>query len=88
MMVGNDRADALYAVVAARPEFAGLNKDEQASVRTQLRTLFGADTSYIQGAAEVAPGSLLTPAGATVATPTGPGSVTTPTALQGRGKVL
>lgn len=91
MMQGNNRADAIYAVVSARPGFADLTPQEKLSVQTQLRTLYSADTTYIQTNAEVQPGSLISPAGQPVATAGGPtnqtGATTAAQALQGLGQV-
>lgn len=91
MMQGNDRGDAVFAIVSVRPGFAALQQAEKDSVQAQLRTLFSADTVYIQGAAEVRPGTLNNPAGQSVATTGGPaaqsGATTASQVLQGLGVV-
>jgi len=91
MMAGDDRGDAVYAVVSQTPGFAALSQAEKDSVRQQLRTLWGADLAYVEGNAQVMPNTLQNPAGQPVATTGGPaaqsGSTTAPSTLTGYGVV-
>lgn len=59
-MVGTARGDACYnAIAASNPDFAKLSAGEKATLKTYFETLFGADTTYIQGNAEADPGATL-----------------------------
>lgn len=70
-------------------DLSAASEIEKASVLTQLKTIYGADTSYLTGNAVIQPGSLITPAGAAVSTTGSPaaqtGFTTTPVAISGAG---
>jgi hypothetical protein len=89
MMTGNNRADAVYAVVSAQQNFTLLSDDEKKTVQANLRIVFGADLAYVVGNAQVNPGSLTDPAGAAVSTTGSPaaqtGFVTSATKITGLG---
>lgn len=89
MMTGNNRADAVYTVVSSQQNFGMLSQAEQATVKANLRIVFAADLAYIVASAQVNPGSLTDPAGASVATTGSPaaqsGFVTSSTPITGLG---
>lgn len=86
---GNERASAVYNVVASQPNFSMLTTAEQQTVKTQLQVFYGADTTYLVGNATLLPGSFASPAGQAVQvnTATGTGSTSSPAPLSGSGKL-
>jgi hypothetical protein len=83
----NNRRDAIYAVVSAQSNFAMLTPQEAQVVKANIGTIFGADLAYLVKSVDVLPGTFQDPAGATVSTPMGAGTVTTPTAITGKGSI-
>lgn len=84
------RGDAVYAVVAAQPDFVQLTQAERDAVQLSLSRIFGADMDYLAGAVDVLPATLADPGGAQVvcSPTTGQGSVTTPVGITGKGKIV
>lgn len=87
------RSQAVYAaVIAANPQSAKMTADERSQLQVALKTVFGADLSYILANAEIPGAQYQAPAGASVATTGGPaaqsGTVTSPTTITGTGKIL
>lgn len=86
------RGQAIYDKIATSANFGKMNQAEKDALRAQLILIWGdGDLTYIKANAEVLPNTFTTPSGATVAT-TGSaaaqtGTVTTPTALSGKGAV-
>lgn len=87
MMVGADRAQAVYAAISQQPGFADLSAAEKQSVLSQLRSVWSADLAYITSRAQVNPSSLQNPAGQAVSTPAGPGATSAPANIVGLGTV-
>lgn len=91
MMVGADRASAVYAAVSEQAGFNDLTAAEKQSVQAQLRTVFSADLAYITSRAQVNPATLQNPSGQPVATAGSPssqtGATTAPSTLIGLGTV-
>jgi hypothetical protein len=83
------RCDAIYAAVQAQPHFDQLRYPEETdAVQASIKAIFGADLTYLVDNVDVLAGTFIDPAGATVSTPTGPGTVTSPTKITGTGKII
>lgn len=98
-MNGTARGDNAYnAVAAANPNFSKLSSAEQSTLKSYFETLFGADTTYIKGNADVIPAALSgealsAPAGQLVNVTSGPGAGSTgetaaDTTLNGKGSIV
>lgn len=87
MMTSAGRTDAIFAAVSSTEHFQKMSDDEREAVRAQIEATFGdaGDLGYLKSAAEILPGSLATPAGVPVTTPSGPGSIVNPVGLTGAG---
>lgn len=83
----NNRRDAIYAVVSAQSQFARLTPAEAQTVKANIGSIFGADLAYLVKSVDVLPGTFQDTPGATVATSTGAGNVTTPAAVTGKGVI-
>lgn len=91
MMVGADRASAVYAAISGQAGFSDLTAAEKQSVQAQLRTVFTADLAYITARAQVNPATLQNPSGQPVSVTGSPsaqsGATTAPATLIGLGTV-
>lgn len=100
-MVGNNRGDVDYnAIKAANPNWGKFSPSEDAMVKHFFEVLFSADTTYIQGNADVSPAAhtgenLSAPTGQPVTIPvtnnpgmTSVGTVTADTECNGLGSIL
>lgn len=89
---GDARAQAVYTAIAtADPNFGQLNSAEQNTLLSHLKSIYGADTTYLTANAVILPGSMQAPAGATVST-TGSavaqtGATTSPVTIAGTGNL-
>jgi hypothetical protein len=82
------RSAAIYAAVQALPHFDKLQKPEETdALQASIKAIFGADLTYLVDHVDVLPGTFIDPAGAAVSTSTGAGTVTSPTAITGTGKI-
>lgn len=91
MMTSAGRAQAIFAAISSNtPGFAQLNAAEQNIVMQNLVTIFGTgDLTYIKANAQILPGTLTAPAGATTspASVGSPVTVVTPVQITGIGVV-
>ena len=88
-LVGNNRAQAIYDALNTAGSLAPLSATEKTAFLNSLKTVWGADTTYLTGNAVVQPGSLAAASGIAVST-TGTaaaqtGATTAPGSLTGTG---